>query len=452
MNLITNFSTRRNLPNSFSDSMIGLLASVIFLLAGSGIVYGNEISHTFRINDANAQAMSVAGEFNEWNGQQMTREADGNWSLKLTLTAGSYGYKFIRNENEWLLDPGNNQTTTIDDNTNSLLVIAKPDKQRFWTQSKTGKMIEGIIKTADAKSVSIQREDGRVLVIPLDTLITEDQEVVKQWHAKPKTTAEVAVSADPAAWHGKLVPGGEPITWRFKVNELPARSALRIEYPEDPPPPYEIEVRIAVPEGFSMTSSDNWMGLVSATSTGDAVCTEAMDMFWRNCLAKGMACMAASLVIEAKDRREWGSITERWGVASAALDEIAKSAPNLKSWTWVPMGFSGGGGYAMFFGACLHENKWKVGGIYTSVNGYGVNHFTPYLKPGRSYYRIPVFMSFGNEDPVYKIRSANYLIEWGSKEFKNFQGAIFDGGHSMHDPHTDQAFDWFKSLKPKDEK
>jgi len=52
---------------------------------------------TFECRAEKAQAVFVAGSFNDWNTEttQMNRGRDGIWSIALQLTPGAYEYKFV---------------------------------------------------------------------------------------------------------------------------------------------------------------------------------------------------------------------------------------------------------------------------------------------------------------------------------------------------------------------
>ncbi len=63
----------------------------------------------FRLERPDAQTASLAGEFNDWKGQPMTKGTDGVWTITVPLSAGTYAYKFLVNGSEWLFDPQNQQ-------------------------------------------------------------------------------------------------------------------------------------------------------------------------------------------------------------------------------------------------------------------------------------------------------------------------------------------------------
>ncbi|WP_062352225.1 alpha-amylase family glycosyl hydrolase [Bacillus kwashiorkori] len=57
-----------------------------------------------------ADRVRVAGSFTSWqdNALEMEKNDEGVWQLTVQLTPGTYEYKFILGENNWITDPGNN--------------------------------------------------------------------------------------------------------------------------------------------------------------------------------------------------------------------------------------------------------------------------------------------------------------------------------------------------------
>ena len=60
----------------------------------------------FRLVAPEAQAVSVAGSFNDWHPQRtpLQRDGDGAWSVKLSLPPGRYEYRFLI-DGQWVNDP-----------------------------------------------------------------------------------------------------------------------------------------------------------------------------------------------------------------------------------------------------------------------------------------------------------------------------------------------------------
>lgn len=82
----------------------------------------------FSLEAPDAQNVFLAGDFNNWNAQDLAlvQQDSGSWSLILALNPGSYEYKFIVDGN-WVEDPdnpekksdpfgGSNSLVTVDDN------------------------------------------------------------------------------------------------------------------------------------------------------------------------------------------------------------------------------------------------------------------------------------------------------------------------------------------------
>ncbi len=78
--------------------------------------YGTKIlkdgSVLFVYFNPQAESVSVAGSFNNWNvnANPMEKSKSGLWTLKLKLSPGTYQYKFVVNGKDWVPDPSNPQT------------------------------------------------------------------------------------------------------------------------------------------------------------------------------------------------------------------------------------------------------------------------------------------------------------------------------------------------------
>jgi 1,4-alpha-glucan branching enzyme len=58
----------------------------------------------FQLKAPGAQAVSVAGSFNNWQPQPMKAGASSVWKVSLSLMPGKYEYKFVVDGN-WIVDP-----------------------------------------------------------------------------------------------------------------------------------------------------------------------------------------------------------------------------------------------------------------------------------------------------------------------------------------------------------
>ena len=49
----------------------------------------------FRFEKPDAQTVDLMCEFNHWKGLPMTKQANGIWTIRISMPAGTYGYKFL---------------------------------------------------------------------------------------------------------------------------------------------------------------------------------------------------------------------------------------------------------------------------------------------------------------------------------------------------------------------
>jgi 1,4-alpha-glucan branching enzyme len=79
--------------------------------------------HEFRYKAPDATSVELMGEWNGWKGIPMTKGEDGVWTAKVTLSAGTYGYKFLVDGKDWVFDPDNPNKKTVDGVENSAVEI-----------------------------------------------------------------------------------------------------------------------------------------------------------------------------------------------------------------------------------------------------------------------------------------------------------------------------------------
>lgn len=108
--------------------MTSSILSALLVLQASAF----EVEHRFvYVSDGTVQSVSVAGQFNNWNkdANPLQKGPDGKtWSATVRLRPGVYQYKFVKNGEQWIVDP--QAVRNVDDgngNTNSLLVVTPPD-------------------------------------------------------------------------------------------------------------------------------------------------------------------------------------------------------------------------------------------------------------------------------------------------------------------------------------
>ncbi len=60
----------------------------------------------FNVYSPDSKSVEVAGEFNDWKPAKMKKGEQGVWSLKKSLAAGTYQYKFVF-DGSWEIDQAN---------------------------------------------------------------------------------------------------------------------------------------------------------------------------------------------------------------------------------------------------------------------------------------------------------------------------------------------------------
>jgi 1,4-alpha-glucan branching enzyme len=118
------------------------LPALALILAASVVAHaGEEIPTTFTYTDPAAQSVSVAGEFNNWEGAPMSRDEGGTWSKTIPLKPGHYGYKLIVNGSDWVFDPKNPLRKRVGDADNSAIVVGTKTEVTFTYHNSTAKTV-----------------------------------------------------------------------------------------------------------------------------------------------------------------------------------------------------------------------------------------------------------------------------------------------------------------------
>jgi len=92
---------RRLIPAAVVATMV-VVAGLIFLQKRKP----SEVVVTFNIAVSDAQAVTLAGDFNGWDTESLKlKKQNGIWVLKLPLAPGRYQYAFVIDGKNWLADP-----------------------------------------------------------------------------------------------------------------------------------------------------------------------------------------------------------------------------------------------------------------------------------------------------------------------------------------------------------
>ncbi len=82
---------------------------------------------TLTLKAPHAEAVSLMGDFNQWNQKvhPMKQEGDGTWKKIIMVQPGRYEYRFLV-DGEWWNDPANDQTSSNSFGTvNNVLEVSK---------------------------------------------------------------------------------------------------------------------------------------------------------------------------------------------------------------------------------------------------------------------------------------------------------------------------------------
>lgn len=61
----------------------------------------------FKLVAPDAEAVAVAGTFNDWDssGTPLQKDPNGTWRTRLVLASGRYEYRFVVDGHQWVSDP-----------------------------------------------------------------------------------------------------------------------------------------------------------------------------------------------------------------------------------------------------------------------------------------------------------------------------------------------------------
>jgi 1,4-alpha-glucan branching enzyme len=98
-----------------------ILSCCVAIILMQGRALADE--HEFRYKAPDAKSVELMCEFNGWKSVPMTKGDDGVWTVKVTLSPGTYGYKFLVDGKDWVFDPDNSAKKTVDGIENSAVEI-----------------------------------------------------------------------------------------------------------------------------------------------------------------------------------------------------------------------------------------------------------------------------------------------------------------------------------------
>ena len=357
--------------------------------------------HEFRYKASDAQSVAVMGEFNGWKPMPMTKGSDGTWTAKVSLPAGTHGYKFLINGRDWVFDPANSKRKSVDGVENSSVDVA-----------------EGGVAASTPRPLAT----ATPAATPVSALASRTTATPSATPASATSTASLSVKA------------GETNT-----IEVPLSAKRRADAAKDGNRKLErAKVAIAVPQDFDPQKP--WPVLV-VRNTQEYSNIDAMGQFRQAALAEGWVVMAADDV-GAENGKE-GATGE--ACTGAAFDYLETAWPGVRQWPVACGGMSGGAKNSGFLAAYLGREGRRIIGILMM----GCNEDTPSMAlrqgaPPPGFRQTPVFLSSGKADtiatPEHHERVKASLRGSG---FRKVRLENFDGAHVVYEPHVSEALRWF---------
>ena len=84
----------------------------------------------------------------------MTKQPNGTWTIKVSISSGTYGYKFLVDGKEWVFDPKNSQRKTVNGVENSSIEIREEATRPAGPTATPARKSSGSSLSAGALSVT----------------------------------------------------------------------------------------------------------------------------------------------------------------------------------------------------------------------------------------------------------------------------------------------------------
>ena len=102
-------------------TLITLLVCSVALVLARVSAFADD--HEFKYKAPDAKTVELMGEWADWKAIPMTKGDDGVWTAKVTLSPGTYGYKFLVDGKDWVFDPDNPAKKSVNGVDNSAIEI-----------------------------------------------------------------------------------------------------------------------------------------------------------------------------------------------------------------------------------------------------------------------------------------------------------------------------------------
>lgn len=349
----------------------------------------------FRFEKPDAQSVELMCECKNWQAHPMTKGSDGTWTTTVSLSPGTYGYKFLVNGTDWVFDPNNPNRRTVNGIENSAIEITD--------------------ETAGS---------------------AHPKESVQPTRSTP-TPAPPPANTGPS---GTLAPTpGEILTL-----EVPLSEKRRTEAAKDGNSRLaHAKMAIAVPQNFDPQKS--WP-IIVISNTEAYSNIDSMQQFKEAAVGEGWVIMAADAVEADKDKEG----ESRWPTIGAAFDYITEAWPAVKDWPVACGGMSGGAKNSAFLAAQLAREHHRIIGMLMMGCNQDMATVAYRKSAPPNFLTAAVFLSSGKSDkiatPAEHEHVRNSLRATG---FQKVRLETFDGAHDIYQPHIGEALRWFVAQSSK---
>ena len=177
----TDIKQNNKLDTYIGNNSAKTTESIIHIISPE--VKGSDV--TFRYDDAEAESVSIAGDFNSWNSTShaMMKNTKGIWEKTISLDSGQHLYKLVINSSEWKNDPLNPLETVGGDQNSQVIVeglVIEGNPEAVEAGTKVSLMTQGKVYTTNIpEGVSVPvtyatTEDAVIEVNEDGTFITVD--------------------------------------------------------------------------------------------------------------------------------------------------------------------------------------------------------------------------------------------------------------------------------------
>jgi hypothetical protein len=270
--------------------------------------------------------------------------------------------------------------------------------------------------------------------------------VAKRWDSSGVVVVALAVAGLVPALSKGATFAGVPIAPGETVRVNVPLSNLQKSYVAEGgnrPPPSAVAV-LALPPGFDPEKT--WPVLVVLSSSDNRHQNrDSLYQYRSSAFAQGWVVIAGDGPAPAhQDSTGW-----RAGMTLAALDALHRSFPASKNWPVACAGGSGGAKRAGLVTPLLWLAGNRIIGIFlTGINEDRLTKGYRDYRPGRSFLRIPIFLSTGATDPIATLAQQNSVRDSMRRTgFSRVRQEIFPHGHVIMPAEVEKALRWFRQVQ-----